>query len=244
MNNFKIFPRTRIRIFYDSLRYFFENLFSFGFINKYAARRLIQYYGGNNGHWIDVKKGNLGYGFIHYAFIRNLKPKRVLCIGSGYGFIPAICALACKDNQFGKVDFIDASYDKTHSKNWGGTGFWKQIKPERYFALLGVNGWLKTYLMTSEEFAIKNKSKNKKDRYGYIYLDGDHSYEGAKKDFDLFWPELAKGGLMVFHDVVVKNWGDLKNFGVWRFWRELKKESKIIFPFPKESGLGIIQKNK
>ena len=234
----KLFPRTKMRLFKDSLSYFFDSFSSFTLINKYAVRRLIQYYGGDSGHFIDPKKGNLGYGFLHYAFIRNLKPKRVLCIGSGYGFIPAICALACKDNQFGQVDFIDAGYGEHHPKSWGGIGLWRKNDPERHFSLLGLNKWIKTYLMTSEQFA-KGYPKNK---YGYIYLDGDHSCEGVKKDFELFWPKLEKGGLMVFHDVVVKNWGKLKNFGVWKLWQELELNQKIIFRYPKESGLGIIQK--
>ena len=234
----KFFPRTRIRIFNDSLRYFLTSLSSFTFINKYAVRRLIKYYGGDSGHFINKDSGNLGYGFIHYAFIRNLKPKKVLCIGSGYGFIPAICALACRDNQFGQIDFVDAGYDEEHPQSWSGVGFWRKSNPQRHFSLLGLGDWVNTYIMTSEEFS----QKFPKNKYGYIHIDGDHSYKGVKKDFELFWPRLEKGGLMAFHDVVVKNWGKLKNFGVWQLWRELKLDSKIIFPNPPESGLGIIQK--
>ena len=234
----KLFPRTRIRIFYDSLRYFFGSFYNFSFINKYSVQRLIQYYGGNSGHLIDPQKGNLGYGFIHYAFIRNLRPKKILCIGSGHGFIPAICALACKDNQSGQVDFVDAAYSKNHSKSWGGIGFWQKVDAKHHFSLFGLERWIKIYLITSEEFA----DNYKKNKYDYIYIDGDHSYEGVKNDFELFWPRLKKGGFLVFHDIVVKNWGNLKNFGVWKLWQELKLDSKIIFPNPPESGLGIIQK--
>jgi hypothetical protein len=46
---------------------------------------------------------------------------------------------------------------------------------------------------------------------------------------------------MLFHDVFVKKDVGLPSFGVWRFWKEIKKD-KIIFPTPKNSGLGIIQK--
>ena len=34
----------------------------------------------------------------------------------------------------------------------------------------------------------------------FIFIDGDHSYEGVKTDFDLWFPKLKKGGLIVFHD--------------------------------------------
>jgi len=234
----KLLPRTKLRLLKDSVNYFFSSFLSFSFINRYSVRRFIEYYGGDSGHAIDKKRGNLGYGFIHYAFIRNLRPKKVLCVGSGYGFIPAICALACKDNQFGQVDFVDAGYDQKNSKNWGGIGFWLKNNPQRHFSLLGLDRWIKAFIMTSLEFNQKDSS----NKYGYIYIDGDHSYEGVKKDFELFWPQLEKGGLMVFHDAEVKNWGKLNNFGVWKFWQELKVGPKIIFPLPKESGLGIVQK--
>ncbi|MDV7398787.1 class I SAM-dependent methyltransferase, partial [Arthrospira platensis SPKY1] len=34
----------------------------------------------------------------------------------------------------------------------------------------------------------------------YIFVDGDHSYEGVKKDIINYYPLLASGGLMIFHD--------------------------------------------
>jgi len=126
-----IFPRTSLRLIKDVFWRLIEILkdpqAAFGFVEKRSVRRIIDYYGGNEGHQIDKKTGNLGYGFIHYALIRNLKPERVLCIGSGRGFIPAVCALACKENRRGVVDFVDAGYGKGHPKSWGGDGFWKKV---------------------------------------------------------------------------------------------------------------------
>lgn len=236
-----IFPRTSLRLAKDAFCRLIEVLrgqqHSFGFVDQYSVRRIIDYYGGDEGHQIDKKTGNLGYGFIHYALIRNLKPKRVLCIGSGRGFIPAICALACKDNQIGVVDFVDAGYGKRHPKSWAGDGFWGRINPKRHFSFLGISDWIKTYVMTSQDFAKKFPKRS----YGYVYLDGDHSYEGVKLDYELFSPRLEKSGFMAFHDVTVKQWDKLKNFGVWKLWQEIKNQSKIVFPLV-QSGLGIIQK--
>ena len=189
------------------------------------------------GHKVDKKTGNLGYGFIHYALIRVTGPKHILCVGSKKGFIPAICALACKDNKRGHVDFVDAGYAPPHPKSWAGDGFWKKVNPERHFSKLGLSGWITTYVMTSKEFAQKYPQR----KYGYIYIDGDHSYRGVKSDYNLFWPRLLKNGFMVFHDVTVKKWEKLLGFGVWKLWKEIKNEHKIIFPL-KQSGLGVLQK--
>lgn len=240
-----IFPRTNLRLLKDAffrlVKVLVDPQYSFSFIDQYAVGKVIDYYGNydiNGGHKIDKETGNLGYGFIHYALIRVLEPERVLCIGSARGLIPAICALACKDNKKGFVDFVDAGYEKTHPKSWAGDGFWKRVDPKKHFALLGVSDWIETYVTTSEEFS----KKFPKREYGYVYIDGDHSYEGVKLDYNLFWPKLKKGGFMAFHDVTVKQWGRLKGFGVWRLWEEIKSNHKIIFPL-RQSGLGILQKD-
>jgi len=34
----------------------------------------------------------------------------------------------------------------------------------------------------------------------FLWIDGDHTYEGAKRDFDLFVPFLVDGGVVAFHD--------------------------------------------
>lgn len=242
----EIFPRTNLRLLKDAFVRLGEIfvLFcrgrpqeAFQFVDQSAIRRIIDYYGGHTGHLVDKKKGNLGYGFLHYGLIRTLGPQRVLCVGSARGFIPAVCALACKDNQEGHVDFVDAGFERGSGKAWGGDGFWKRVDPQKHFALLGLKDWIDTYVMTTKEFALNYPRR----QYGYIYLDGDHSYEGIKLDYELFWPKLKKGGLMAFHDVTVKEWGLLKDFGVWKFWQELKEVPKITFPL-KQSGLGILQK--
>lgn len=207
------------------------------FYNRTITRKLIERFGADDGQNVDARTGSLGYGFIHYGFIVNTKPRRVLCIGSRKGFIPAICAMACQENGFGHVDFVDAGYDQDNPNHWTGIGWWKKIVPDKHFSFLDVNKWLTTYVMKTDEFAKRHKY-----RYQYIYVDGDHSYKGVKTDFNLFWKRLDKGGFMSFHDVVVKRDEGLPPFGVWKFWKELKDKHNIVFHFPKNSGLGIIEK--
>ncbi|MCL4338900.1 class I SAM-dependent methyltransferase [Patescibacteria group bacterium] len=205
--------------------------------NRSVTRQLAKYYNGDKGHQTNLTTGNLGYGFIHYSLILNLKPKRVLCVGSRKGFIPAICALACQENGFGDVDFVDAGFGPDDPNNWSGIGWWKEVNPNKHFSFLDVKKNLTTHVMTTSEFAKRYKHK-----YQYIYIDGDHSYEGVKRDYSLFWPRLDKGGFMAFHDVVARGYLDKGLFGIWRFWREIEYKHTFIFPFPKDSGLGIIQK--
>ena len=257
-------PRNKFYTFLDHVKWFgFRKLYwmilrSYWFIEDYCidlpifstkkrqslikrriSRTLIETYSADLGQNINGTQYALGFGLIHYAFVRNLRPQRILCIGSRKGFVPAILALACKDNATGHVDFVDAGYGpETPDKHWSGVGFWKQVDPEQHFSNIHVSQYISTYVMTTRAFAQRHPDR----RYQYIYIDGDHSYRGVKLDYALFWPKLEKHGFMVFHDVVVKGYLDKGLFGVWKFWKELGKKQTIVFPFPKDSGLGIIQK--
>lgn len=54
----------------------------------------------------------------------------------------------------------------------------------------------------------------------FILVDGDHSYEGARRDYELYREIVAPNGLMAFHDIVP---GGARNVGgVPRLWQELK----------------------
>jgi predicted O-methyltransferase YrrM len=43
-------------------------------------------------------------------------------------------------------------------------------------------------------------SEFKDESLDFIYIDGDHTYEGCKKDVELWWPKLRVGGLFSGHD--------------------------------------------
>ncbi len=68
-------------------------------LKRSISRKLIEIYNGDDGHNVNYTQYFLGFGLIHYAFIRNLQPNNILCIGSRKGYIPATIALACKDNR-------------------------------------------------------------------------------------------------------------------------------------------------
>lgn len=50
----------------------------------------------------------------------------------------------------------------------------------------------------------------------FLFIDGDHSYEGVKADFNNYAQLVRPGGVIVFHDVI-----GLPEVG--RFWDEIKK---------------------
>lgn len=211
--------------------------------NPEITKILVEHYHARD-HNNNYAKNNLGFGFLHYAFIRNLRPKKVLVVGSQRGYVPAICALACKDEGKGKVDFVDAGYDyrsedKDEARNsWGGLGTWKDVEAD-YWDALGVSDFIDLHVTTVEKFENTIKGE-----YGYIYIDGNHSYSGVKRDYDSLWGHLENNGLMVFHDVRVDKETDWGKCGVKQFWGERLNFCKDINKITifESAGLGILQK--
>ncbi len=42
---------------------------------------------------------------------------------------------------------------------------------------------------------------------GFLYLDGDHSYEGVKRDLEAWVPKVVKGGVIAGHDYLSGEYG-------------------------------------
>lgn len=54
----------------------------------------------------------------------------------------------------------------------------------------------------------------------FLFIDGDHSYDGVKADYEMYGPLVRPGGLIAFHDIVP---GDAAEVGgVPAFWQDLK----------------------
>lgn len=49
-------------------------------------------------------------------------------------------------------------------------------------------------------------------RFDALLIDGDHTYEGVKKDFENFHSLVRKGGVILFDDYGVNEWPDIKRF--------------------------------
>lgn len=182
----------------------------------------------------NARPDSSGFGLIHYSLVTNLRPERALVIGSRYGYIPGIIALALKANGSGTVDFVDANYsDNAHGFTlaFGGVENWHGDPLEK-FASCGLEAVINVYVMRSSDFFAQCNSQ-----YGYIYLDGDHSYEGCKYDFEESLKVASPGALLTLHDAVVKQSG----FGVNRLFEELESDMYERILIPAWPGLGIIQ---
>lgn len=77
----------------------------------------------------------------------------------------------------------------------------------------------------------------------FAFIDGDHTYQGVKADFQLYGPLVRPGGLIAFHDILPRP-GDTE-IEVDRFWREIRgvyNSTELIGPdgSGRRIGIGLI----
>lgn len=76
----------------------------------------------------------------------------------------------------------------------------------------------------------------------FLFIDGDHTYEGVKTDFELYAPLVSSGGIIAFHDIIDQPW--TLDSDVSKFWSEIKSEyesEEIVRPAGKDrGGIGLL----
>lgn len=191
------------------------------------------------GHGQRVEDVNLGLGWLYYALARIVRPTTAVVIGSYRGFAPLVLGRALADNtEPGTVYFIDPSYVDD---------FWKDPPAvQAHFAGHGVRN-IRHFLMTTQQF-VKTEAFRDLNDVGILFVDGYHSEEQAKFDYEAFRGKLSPQSLTLFHDSVrVRSssiYGPQQRYEhtVKHYMERLKKEPALqVFDLPFFDGVTLVR---
>lgn len=166
--------------------------------------------------------------------VRKLNPQAVLEIGTHRGGTLYLWT------RLAQPGAILVSIDLPGGKFGGGYSPFR-IPIYRRFARDGQ----KLHLLRADSHASSTLTDTKQLLAGHpidlLFIDGDHTYEGVKKDWEMYSPLVRLGGLIVFHDVA----GNYAETHVKAFWDTIK----VSYPHKEyiahpggQFGIGVLQK--
>lgn len=86
------------------------------------------------------------------------------------------------------------------------------------------------------------------EKLDVLFIDGDHSYNGVKLDYEMYSDLVKDGGIISFHDVHRSSFHETHGCFVHDFWDEIKlqKTNNLTFYdsdlYPEWGGIGVIYK--
>jgi len=197
-----------------------------GDFRRLLLPRYIKKISMQNGNWIEFAL-TLNYYGLSIApmqikseieklmnIVESKRPKRVLEIGTYNG---GTLFLFCK---FSEPGALIISVDLPKGEYGGGYPDWKV---PLFQSFKQKNQFLHLVRADSHSYKTKQHLERILDgrKLDLLFIDGDHSYEGVKKDFDMYSSFVDKGGIIALHDIVTHPLE--KNCHVDSLWKELKQ---------------------
>lgn len=166
---------------------------------------------------------------IAHWLIEHLKPKIVVELGTHYGVsFFSFCEAAALLSPESFIYAIDSWEGDKHA------GSYDNIVYERVVAHQQACHKQRSRIIRST--FDKAAAHFKDNSIDLLHIDGLHTYEAVRHDFDTWLTKLKPDGSILFHDWNVRE----LDFGVWRLWEEIKEDLNFqCIEVPNGHGLGI-----
>lgn len=167
---------------------------------------------------------------IPFAFYLTdvLQPHVFVELGTHYGVSYFAFCQAIKDDSIPCKSFAVDHWQGDEHAGFYGENVFEYVSEinQKHFQEFS------TLLKMSFEDAVNQIEDNTID---LLHIDGMHSYEAVKNDFETWLPKMSDSGVVLFHDTQVRD----NDFGVWKIFGELKDQYPS-FEFEHGYGLGLL----
>lgn len=165
--------------------------------------------------------------------VEQQHPKTVVEIGTAHGGTLFLwCRLADPKATIVSIDLPGGIHG-------GGYPYWKKNIYRRF-----ARPTQKLHLLRGDSHSLAMLAELKKHLPGdgkidFLFIDGDHTYQGVKSDFEMYSSLVRPGGVIAFHDICKHPEG--LNCHVDRYWQELKGKHRTreFIEDPNQGGFGI-----
>lgn len=172
----------------------------------------------------------LEHGPFAMWLVHTVRPRKLVELGTHWGFSYfAFCESAVKHG----IDMSAYAIDTWQGDNQAG------LYGEEVFQTVAAHN---AQHFSGMSKLIRSRFNEALDHFDdasidILHIDGRHGYEDVAEDFRNWYPKVADGGLILFHDTQVEQ----HDFGVKRLFEELCR-SHPSFEFSHGHGLGILSK--
>jgi predicted O-methyltransferase YrrM len=170
------------------------------------------------------------------GMVRERQPRTVVEIGTATGGTLFLwCAMAHPEATVVSIDLPGGIHG-------GGYPYWKTWVYRRF-----ATGRQRVHLLRGDSHDPRMRDRLKAmlpdGGIDFLFIDGDHTYEGVKSDYEMYAPLVRPGGLIAFHDIA--HHPPELNCHVEELWRQLKQGRRhwefVEDPQQGSCGLGVLE---
>ncbi len=186
--------------------------------------------------WHAELRGGVSAWWSHVPFahwlVANAKPRVLVELGTHNGVsYSALCQAVQRGGLATRCYAVDTWRGDNHSGKYGEEIYeqFRRFHDERFGAFSAL-------LRCTFDEALGAIADRTVD---LLHIDGEHTFEAVRHDFESWLPKLSDEAVVLFHDTNERR----DDFGVWRLWRELC-ERYPNFEFLHGHGLGVLAVGK
>lgn len=178
-------------------------------------------------HFFDPHSAWLRHGPFGMWLVHALRPRRIVELGTHYGFSYfCFCQAVAAGDLATECFAVDTWQGDEHA------GFYGE---EIYHRVMAHNQQYVRFSRLLRKTFTEALDDIEDSSVDLLHVDGRHFYHDVKADFENWIPKLSPRSVVLFHDTEVREHG----FGVWQYWAELAAIRPSL-NFPYQHGLGML----